>query len=424
MRGREMLTRAHWAVAATAALLLLAPLSAEGAPEDPATLPIPQLDTADPDKSVVARVRFSSRTSASVERVKVSRSRAHTHFGDPPILKLGLVDVDGQVIERINTWSPLWTYEKGGDQHAGLRDSGSASFIVPFSPALSAMTVTDVALARDVLTIDLKAPLREFCLAHPEDPDCLEADLAVTSVTPAAPLFAVLGKPVTVTVASGVASTGPDGPVTAVVRQDLAAGDGLTVTAGATVETGLAAGATATLTRAYTVTCAEAGTHPIDFTTSIRPKRATVVDPDAGDDTRTTRLTVDCAIPVTINIQPGSAGNNVNLNGNGVVPVAVLTTTAREYGNPVAFDATRIEAATLRFGSPAKLLASAGRSEAHGKIHAEKSVEPDEHTKDADLDAVTHYRYDVLEVSDTTACVVGRAAGLTFHGCDHVSVRG
>ncbi|MBF8184439.1 hypothetical protein ITP53_01490 [Nonomuraea sp. K274] len=423
MRGREMLTRARWAIAATAALLLLVPLRAEGAPEDPAAIPIPQLDTADPGKSVVARVKFSSRTSAIAERVKVSRSRAHTHFGDPPILALGLVDVDGQVIERINTWSPLWTYEEGGEEHVGLRDSGSASFIVPFSPALSTMTVTDVALAEDVLTIDLKPPLREFCLAHPEDSDCMEADLGVTSVAPDAPLFAVLGEPVTVTVASGVANTGPDGPVTAVVRQDLAAGDGLTATAGATVETTLAAGAAATLTREYTVTCTEAGTHTIDFTTSIKPERATVVDPDASDDTRTTRLTVDCAIPVTINIQPGSAENQVNLNGNGVVPVAVLTTTAGEYGNPVAFDATRIEAATLRFGSPAKLLASAGRPEAHGKIHAEKSVEPDEQTVDADKDAVTHYRYDVLQVSDTTACVVGRAAGLTFYGCDHVSVR-
>ncbi len=419
-----MLTRTHWAIAAAAAaLLLLAPLRAEGAPEDPATIPIPQLDTADPDKSVVARVKFTSRTSAVVERVKVSRSRAHTHFGDPPILKLGLVDVDGQVIDRINTWSPLWTYEEGGPEHVGLRDSGSASFIVPFSPALSTMTVTDVALAREVLSIDLRPPLREFCLAHPEDPDCLEADLAVTAVTPAAPLFAVLGKPVTVTVASAVANTGPDGPVTAVVRQDLAAGDGLTATAGATVETSLAAGATATVTRSYTVTCTQAGARTIDFTTSIKPKRATVIDPDASDDTRTTRLTVDCAIPVTINIKPGSAENNVNLNGDGVVPVAVLTTTAGEYGNPIAFDATRIDAATLRFGSPAKLLASAGWPETHGKIHIEKSIEPDEHTVDTDQDAVTHYRYDVLSVTDTTACVIGRAAGLTFYGCDHVTVR-
>ncbi|GAA0996135.1 hypothetical protein GCM10009555_091530 [Acrocarpospora macrocephala] len=417
-----MLTRTRWVIAAAAALIFLVPLRAEGEPNDPSTIPIPQLDFDDPTKSVVARVKFTSRTSATVERVKVSKSRAHTHIGDPPILKLGLTDVDGQVIDRINTWSPLWTYQEGSD-HVGLRASGSGSFIVPFSPALSTMTITDVALGQDVLTIDLKPPLREFCLANPADPDCLEADLAVTSVTPVAPLFAVMGKPVTVTVTFAVANTGPDGPVTAVVRQDLAVGEGLTASAGTTVETSLAAGATQTLTREYTVTCDQAGAKTIDFTTSIKPKRATVIDPDPSDDTRTTRLTVDCAIPVTINIKPGSAENKVNLNGNGVVPVAVLTTTAGEYGNPVAFDAIRIDASTLRFGPPAKLLASTGAPEAHGKIHVEKSVEPDERTVDADKDAVTHYRYDVLSVGDTTACVVGRAAGLTFYGCDNVNVR-
>ncbi|NAS25880.1 hypothetical protein GT755_29880 [Herbidospora sp. NEAU-GS84] len=417
-----MLKRAHWVIAAAAALIILVPLRAQGEPNDPSTIPIPQLDFGDPAKSVVARVKFTSRTAATLERVKVSKSRAHTHIGDPPILRLGLTDVDGQVVDRINTWSPLWTYQEGGD-HVGLRPSGSGSFIVPFSPALSTMTVTDVALGRDVLTVDLKPPLREFCLATPDDPDCLEADLSVTAVTPAAPLFAVLGKPVTVTVASVVANAGPDGPVTAVVRQDLAVGAGLTATGGATVETDLAAGATRTLIRDYTVTCDQGGAKTIDFTTSITPKRATVVDRDPSADTRTTRLTVDCAIPVTINIKPGSADNKVNLNGNGVVPVAVLTTLAGEYGNPVAFDATRIEAATLRFGPPATLLAAAGAPEAHGRIHVEKSVEPDERTVDADRDAVTHYRYDVLSVDDTTACVVGRAAGLTFHGCDHVEVR-
>lgn len=415
--------------------LLIAPLhgSADSSSRlddpDPASIPLPVLDDDDPAKAVVARVTFSSRTQATVDRTSVSLQRAHTHIGDPPILKLSLTDVDGQVIDRMNAWSPLWVYSHGDRERMDVKSGGSGSFIVPFSPALSTMTITDTALNRDVVTVDVKPAIRDFCVSHPADPDCLESDLSVDSVEPRAPLFAVLGKPVTVTVASTVSNAGPDGPTDARVERTVTAGTGVTATPAApeTTEVGLAVGTPQRLEKTYTVTCTQPGARTLDFTTAVAPERASVIDPQEANNRRTTRLTVDCAVPVTINIQPGTTRNPVNLNG-GVLPVAALTTRAGEYGNPLAFDATTINAASLHFGSPSVLLLGGGVPEAHGRIHPENSLELDEVTRDRDLDAVLHFqpRSQALTPADTSACVLGRFAGpsgpLSFYGCDRVTV--
>jgi hypothetical protein len=397
---------------------------------DPGTMPLPALDDNDPAKAVVARVDFASRTSASLDQAFVSVQRAHTHLGDPPILRLRLNDPDGNLIEQMNAWSPLWVFTRGARERLEIQSSGSGSFIVPFSPALSSLTIRDIGLARDIVTVDVEPAIHDFCVANPNDPDCLEADLAVDSITPTAPLFAVMGKAVTVSVANVVANKGPDGPVDAEVTTSLVAAANLTVTPSTsetTTEAAVASGTTRTITKTYSVTCNAAGAHTVDFTTAIAPKRATVVDPTAGNNTLTKRVTLDCAVPVTINIQPGSLTNPVNRNGS-TLPVAILTTRAGEYGNPLAFDATRIEPLSLRFGSNTALLADAGVPEIHGAIHAEDSRELDERTRDGDLDAVTHYRprASAIAATDTEACVFGRFTSptgqLSFFGCDHVQV--
>ncbi|MFI6495584.1 hypothetical protein [Streptomyces sp. NPDC050564] len=396
---------------------------------DPATIPLPVLDDDDPAKAVVARVTFNSRTQATVDRTSVSLQRAHTHIGDPPILKLSLRDVDGQVIDRMNAWSPLWAYSHGDRERMDIKQSGSGSFIVPFSPALSTMTITDTALNKDVVTVDVKPAIRTFCVSHPSDPDCLESDLSVDAVEPRAPLFAVLGKPVTVTVASTVANAGPDGPTDAQVERTVAAGTGVTVAPSApeTTEVALAVGTPRRLEKTYTVTCTQPGARTLDFTSAVAPKRASVIDPQEANNRRTTRLTLDCAVPVTLNIQPGSTENPVNLNGS-TLPVAALTTRAGEYGNPLAFDATTIDAASLHFGSPSVLLLGGGVPEIHGRIHPEDSLEPDEVTRDRDLDAVLHFRprSETLTATDTSGCVLGRFTGpggpLSFYGCDKVTI--
>ena len=71
-------------------------------------------------------------------------------------------------------------------------------------------------------------------------------------------------------------------------------------------------------------------------------------------------------MPVTINIQPGTTENPVTLN-TCVLPLAVLTTAAGEYGNPIAFDVTTIDPLSVRFSSASALLAGRGVAESHGQ---------------------------------------------------------
>jgi hypothetical protein len=422
-------------LAAAAGLLLMAAGSTAGAdpapPPDPATIPLPVFDfDADPAKAVVARVKFDSRTQAHVVSTTVTTSRARGHSGEPPILRLRLTDVDGAELDRINAWSPLWRLDGGPNGSKGVRSSGTGNFIVPFSPALAAMTVTDVRLGQQVVTVDLAAPIRTFCASNPGDPDCKESDLAVTAVEPSAPLFGVLGQPITVTVASTVANNGPDGPTDARVRREVSAGAGLTIADAApdSTDVSVAVGTPRRLTKTYTVTCTQPGTVNFTATTRVAPKLPSVVDAQSANDVRTATLGVTCAVPATVNIKPGSAENVVNLN-NGVLPVGVLTTTAGEYGNPVAIDATTIDWSTLRLASPTRILAGLGARERHGKIHPENVEEMDERTRDGDTDAMLHFdpKTDGLAVGDTSACVYGRlrvaGAMVAFYGCDRVSVR-
>lgn len=427
----------YWGLGVAAATLAIValPLTTVQADttEDPGTAALPVIvdAAADPAKAVVVRLDFASRTETSVASVAVSIQRAHSHIGDPPLLRLTTADADGVPIEVMNAWSPLWVFTNDGQERLEIQDSGSGSFVVPFAANLASLTVEDIELGQTVADVDLEGPIQDFCAANPADPDCLEADLGVDSVSPTGPLFAVMGDAVDLPVASVVSNAGPDGPVDAEVTRSVVADPGLTVvpSAAETVDVpALAVGSPQSLEKTYAVTCTAPGVHSVSFTTTIEPKLASVVDANPTNDSLTEAFEVDCAVPVTINIQPGSTTNPVKLN-SGVLPLAVLTTSAGEYGNPVAFDATTIDPLSVKFGSEAVLLGGGGGTESHRKGHPERSLELDERTRDADLDLVLHFgpRTGVLTPSDTEGCVFGRFDGPTgstaFFGCDVVHVK-
>ena len=58
----------------------------------------------------------------------------------------------------------------------------------------------------------------------------------------------------------------------------------------------------------------------------ISPNRVDDTDPNTANNSKMTSFTVECIVPVAINIHPGSFNNPINLKSNGVIPVAVLTT--------------------------------------------------------------------------------------------------
>ncbi len=394
---------------------------------DPTVEPVPRPEYVDDARSFVAGINFSAADAGTAAGIGVFNvaTPGTEHLNRDVIVSS---EVDGQVVRSTTMPNPAMSFADG---FGYFFQAGRYEILAPFDPRVETIRLSTPDGAT-IATVETASAVREFCIAHPDDPGCLEADLSVDSVHASGPRFAVVGEATSVSVSSSVSNKGPDGPVDAVVTRTATPDAGLAVSPAApsiTEASGLAVGESRTLQGSYSVTCTAPGTHTIEFSTSIAPKRAWVVDPEPTNDRRTDELAVDCAIPITINIQPGSEENPVNLNA-GALPVAVLTTRAGEYGgSSLAFDATTIDVLGLRFGSESALLLGRGVPEVHGKIHPEDSLELDEQTRDGDLDAVLHFkpRFEALGSTDTQGCVFGRTTvagrSFSFFGCDDVGVK-
>lgn len=257
----------------------------------------------------------------------------------------------------------------------------------------------------------------------------VEADLAILSYdAQSPPTELIIGQTATVTLAKRITNNGPSGPVDARLNGTASADPGATVspTVTARVEPALGVAEIRTVAEDYDISCQAPGPHDFTFNNAISPNDPNHTDPDPSNNTAQETFTVECIVPVAINIHPGSFKNPINLKSQGVIPVAVLTTAAGEYGLPLAFDATTIQALTTRFGPEAVVIAGGGAHEAHDRGHIEDAIErSDEATKDGDLDMVLHFRTQESELtgSETKACVRGEFGPMhfIFHGCDLVT---
>jgi uncharacterized repeat protein (TIGR01451 family) len=175
----------------------------------------------------------------------------------------------------------------------------------------------------------------------------------------------------------------------------------------------------------FEVGCDEPGDHSFDFETTIAPLHPEDSDPDLSNNTQTTQVTIECIVPVALNIKPGSLTNPINPNAGGNIPTAVLTTNAGEYDLPYPFDATSIIATSVVFSPRETAWQFEGASEKHDKGHLEDALELDELTSDGDEDMVLHFKTQLsgIEVGETEACVKGEwtddnADVFKFFGCD------
>lgn len=421
---RRVLGSAVALLAALAAGASLAGTAGSQPTDDPLSESVPRPEYVDDARSFVASLDFAAPGRADQAAVTVAAvaTPGTEHLKADVVVRS---EGEGGVIRSATMSHPAMSFAHGTGY---FFEAGRYDILAPFDARAERLRLSAIG-GGDIVTVDTSAAIREYCVENPAHPDCIEADLAVTGLAASAPLFAVVGEPVTIAAKTSVTNQGPDGPVGAVTVRRATASPGLALATPA-VRTGTASLAVAA-DRSYDdhhdVTCVTPGAHTLRLASEVAPERARVVDSDPTDDRQERVLTIDCALPITLNIKPGSVENPVRIN-SGVVPMAALSTTAGEYGNPVAFDATAIDAATLRFGSRTALLAGGGAAEAHERIHPEDSFERDESTRDGDLDAVLHFRRTAsLQPGDTKACVFGRArlggGTLSFFGCDDVAVK-
>lgn len=259
-----------------------------------------------------------------------------------------------------------------------------------------------------------------------------EADVSIDGVTANGPLEVLIGDPASFTANVEVSNAGPSSPIDAVLTRTTSTSAGLTVTPTSSTHavTKLEVGSPRTVGDDYKLTCVTPGVKSVTLTYELSLKNAADTDPDLSDNTATATFSIDCVVPIAINIRPDGFPNSINLNSN--PNLAALTTKAGEYGLPFAFDAAKVKIDTVRFGIKSVLFnvtTVGGEPERHGKNHLERSYELDEKTKDADLDGVMHFEIGRTGFTDSTTqgCLKGRydAGGgntYTFLGCDSVRI--
>ncbi len=181
-----------------------------------------------------------------------------------------------------------------------------------------------------------------------------------------------------------------------------------------------------TVTEEFVVNCGAASHHVWTFDNFIEPTDAETTDPDYSNNSATLDVEIECVVPVVINIAPGSDPNSQQ-RLKGTVAVAVLATSAGEYGTPLDFDIFLVDPLSVRFGPPGIWDDDGlGATESHNRGHYEDSYELDETTMDGDTDLLLHFKMAEtgLQEMDTEACVKGEFTDATgthqFFGCDAI----
>ena len=254
------------------------------------------------------------------------------------------------------------------------------------------------------------------------------ADLEMLGLEAVAPPSEMLiGETIEIELISVATSHGPSSPMDTRLVTEATAQAGATVSpASDTIdEPALEEGEIRWTAWSFEVGCEEPGDHSFDFETTIAPFHPEDSDPDLSNNVQSTQVTIECVVPVALNIKPGSLTNPINPGSKGNIPTAVLTTEEGEYDLPYPFDATTIIATSVVFSPRETAWQFEGAQEKHKKGHPEDALELDEITYDGDTDMVLHFPTEDsgIEDGETEACVKGEWTDdnddtYKFFGCD------
>jgi hypothetical protein len=280
-------------------------------------------------------------------------------------------------------------------------------------------------------------------VSHSAGPDSSTTNNEVTVTTPVVgvsdfglsglaatspPAEVLIGTAVPVTFHATATNGGPSSPADALVQSTLVAPPGahVAVPPADVAVTALAVGAPRSVNISAQLVCDAPGPHVFTLSSHIVPARPGESDPVSANNTAVTTITVECVVPVAIDIMPGASPNRVSLNSTKLV--AILTTAAGEYGKPLAFDASTVDPRSVRFGTEAEVWAETGGA-ADGSGGRLQDVNELGGYKDGDADLVLQFkvRDSGLAASATRACVKGEFFGsggvrYSFFGCDAIHV--
>jgi len=244
--------------------------------------------------------------------------------------------------------------------------------------------------------------------------------LDVTAVDP--PALLILGTPGSLTLRATVTNNGPSAPIDALL--DVAASASAGASAGP-AEDSLAVDALELheerdVERTFEIECTTPGTKTFTLDAAISPASEDDEDSDADNSDGSVDLQVECVVPVRVVVNPGGDPASVLNLMKGSIPVAVLTTTAGEFGLAVAFDATLISPASVRFGPGPLVLAGGGAAPNRNAGGLEDARAP---VRDGDFDMVMQFRAHQtgLVAGDSEGCAFGTwssgGAAYWFFGC-------
>lgn len=148
--------------------------SAHSLPRSPQEQPVPRLDFDDPAKSIVVSLAFEKGPlptdieNATLISINFSSERAHTHIGDPPMLRVILRDKD-ETFERIfNTWSPLFTflYDQNGKEQLSILQKANGTIVFPLDRHLGWMDVYSLPTTQLITRVNLTGAIQTFCATN------------------------------------------------------------------------------------------------------------------------------------------------------------------------------------------------------------------------------------------------------------------
>ncbi|MBW7885524.1 MAG: DUF11 domain-containing protein [Caldilineaceae bacterium] len=233
------------------------------------------------------------------------------------------------------------------------------------------------------------------------------------------PTQILVNVPINLSLSKVITNGGPSAPMdVALTHTATAPADSIVMPAESTsVEMALGLHEERIVAEVFEVQCGSFSKHTFTFHNEIQPLGPNDIDPEQSNDAATVEVGVECVVPVHIDVEP----KQINLKGNGVVPVKIFANIAGEFGLPLAFDPAHVDPLSVRFGSKEEVWTGTG-----GAVEVHKR----DHGGGNSGHRIYHFRVREtgLTAEDSEACIKGTwfdesHAPHTFFGCDVVQVK-